>query len=663
MNRLFFLGLLLTQLTGWAQHPALLPLPRELTWTKSAFVLTGYVQIKTNQTGIRPAADSIARFVREVGHIAVNDFVAPDHGGKLIELLLEPDGTFSQRPEGYALTITSQSVQLRAATVQGLYWGYQTIRQLYTRKPRPSLAGCTITDYPAFPIRGFMHDVGRSFIPLERLKQHISVLARYKINTFHWHLTEDLAWRLASDSLPQLTDSSITARFPGQFYTKQQARELADFCRAHNVLLIPELDMPGHSGAFRRATGYDMQSERGKALIAKLLREVCALFDVPYIHIGTDEVAVKDASFVPEMAAVVRAFGKEVIGWYPGAALDGNAIRQLWIRNDRPLPPMRFIESRNLYFNHFATQADLISLFQRNLCDVPAGTPDRLGAIGCVWNDRKVADVDQIERLNGFYPLMLTLAERAWRGGGQPETEAGTVLRSTATFAEFETRLLAHKTAHFGKLSFPYVRQSGMRWRLSVPYPNGGDLSAQFPPETDATDFPGGDATGATIYLRHTWGPGVVRAYVSDPKPNHTAYAYTYVFSPRRQWVGAWIDFHNYGRSEKDASPPRGAWDYKGSRIWLNGKLLEPPGWLQPGMHPATLETIYTNEPYENRPPMLVQLQKGWNKLLLKLPVGAFQTSDYRLVKWMFTCVFVRSDGMNVTEASDLILSPDRRKK
>ncbi|GAB3501896.1 family 20 glycosylhydrolase [Spirosoma knui] len=526
---------------------------------------------------------------------------------------------------------------MSAATEQGLFWGYRTLQQLLQTKPQSSLAGCEIVDSPAFPIRGFMHDVGRSFIPLERLKQHIAILSRYKINTFHWHLTEDLAWRLASDSIPALTDSAVTRRFPGLFYTKQQARDLVSFCKAHHVLLIPEIDMPGHSAAFQRATGYNMQSDSGKVRVKQLLREVCALFDVPYIHIGTDEVEIKDATFVPEMAAVVRACGKEVIGWYPGAVLDTMAIRQLWMRNDRPIPPVRFIESRNLYFNHFATQADLISMFQQSLCDVPKATPTRLGAIGCIWSDRKLADVDQIERLNGFYPLMLTLAERSWRGGGQAETLAGTVLTDKADFAEFENRLLAHKQMHFTKLIFPYVQQSGLHWRISQPYPSAGDLAARFAPEIEQTDFEGIAATGATIYLRHTWGPGIVRGYVDRPQPNHTVYAYTYVYSPREQQVGAWIDFHNYGRSEKDAAPPAGQWDYKGSRIWLNNQPVAPPVWSTPGRRPTDLETPYTNEPYENRPPTVVLLRKGWNKVLIKLPIGAFQTSEYRLAKWLFT--------------------------
>ena len=660
MIRLTVLFLLIS-LTGNAQHPALLPLPRELAWTNDSFALSGPIRLTMNSADSRPVADSIARFVQQVSRASVGQMANPAKSSKEIELLLEPEGAFKQRPEGYALTILAQSVQLKAATVRGLFWGYQTLRQLYQAKPRPTLAGCVIIDYPAFPIRGFMHDVGRSFIPVDRLKQQIAMLARYKINTFHWHLTEDLAWRLQSESIPNLTNASVMKRFPGQFYTKQQAHELVDFCKSHQVLLIPELDMPGHSAAFRRATGHDMQSEAGKQLVKKLLREVCALFDVPYIHIGTDEVAFKDPSFVPEMAAVVRACGKQVIGWYPGAALDPATIRQLWIRNDKPLPPMRMIESRDLYFNHYSTQADLINLFQRNLCDVPAATPTKLGAIGCVWNDRKLADVDQIERLNGFYPLMLTLAERAWRGGGEFQTKSGAVLTDLAAFAEFEDRLLAHKQQYFTHLIFPYVRQQQLHWRILQPFPNGGDQTARFPPEDGQLDFTGLDATGATIYLRHTWGPGIVRAYIDKPQPNHTAYAYTYVYSPKAQTIGAWVGFHNYGRSEKDASPPAGQWDYHHSKLWVNDREILPPIWETPSRHPTDHEAAYTNEPYENRPPLPISLKKGWNKVLIKLPVGEFSAPDYRLVKWQFTFVFIRPNGLNVEVADKLIYSPFKR--
>lgn len=645
-----------------AAPPALLPAPRQVTWTGEAFSLQGTIRVWTNDVQGFAVADSVASFLKQNGAQAKRSQPNEPNNGARVQLRLEPNGLFKNKPEGYSLTVANRQIVLTAATEQGLFWAYRTLQQLVPTESVRSLAGCRITDYPAFPVRGLMHDTGRSFIPLDTLYQHLDVLSRYKLNTFHWHLTEDLAWRLASDSLPGLTDARTMERDPGKFYTRQQVRELLDFCRQRHIQVIPELDMPGHSGAFRRATGFDMQSEEGKRAVKRIIREVCALFDGPYIHIGTDEVAFRDSAFVPTMVAEVRECGKQAIGWYPGGAMDTLAIRQLWMSAKKPLPTMRIIESRNLYLNHFATQADLISLFQRDFCDVPEATPRHLGAIACIWNDRRPADVAQLEQLNGLYPVLLTFAERTWRGGGQPETEAGVVVVDQAAFAEFEERLLVHKRQHFGQRHFPYVRQSHLHWRIMAPLPNGGNLAARFPPETGKLDYPTIPATGATVYLRHTWGPSVVRAHLNDPQPKHTAYAYTYVYSPKRQRVGLWADFHNYGRSEKDASPPAGAWDYKGSTLWLNDVPVTPPDWQQPGFRPTSLEQPYRNEPYEVREPMLVWLQKGWNKVLIKLPVGAFSTTENRLVKWLYTCVFVRRQGSHWETDDKLIFAPDRKR-
>ncbi|MBO0936376.1 beta-N-acetylhexosaminidase [Fibrella sp. HMF5335] len=664
MRTAFTISLWLLALTPvLAARPALLPAPRQVTWTGEAFSLRRAVRVWARDNQGVAVTDSVTAFLNQHGARAVRKQLDTPDSEAIAELRLEPIGAFSNKPEGYSLTVSNRRIVLTAATEQGLFWAYRTLQQLVLTGEVHSLAGCRIMDYPAFPVRGLMHDTGRSFIPLDTLRQHLDVLSRYKLNTFHWHLTEDLAWRLASDSLPQLTDARTMERDPGRFYTKQQVRELLTFCRQRHIQVIPELDMPGHSAAFRRATGFDMQSEEGKQVVKRLLREVCALFDVPYIHIGTDEVGFRDSTFVPTMVAVVRECGKQAIGWYPGGAMDTLAIRQLWMSAKKPLPSMRVIESRNLYLNHFATQADLISLFQRNVCDVPEATPRHLGAIACIWNDRRPADVAQLEQLNGLYPVLLTLAERTWRGGGQPETDAGVVLTNQSAFAEFEARLLIHKRQHFSERHFPYVRQSRLHWRILAPFPNGGNLAVQFPPEEGKLDYPTIPATGATVYLRHTWGPSVVRAYLRDPQPNHTAYAYTYVYSPKQQHVGMWADFHNYGRSEKDASPPAGAWDYKGSALWLNDVQVTPPDWQQPGFRPTSLEQPYRNESYEVRQPMPVLLRKGWNKVLVKLPVGAFSTPEYRLVKWLFTCVFVRRHGWHWETADDLIFAPDRRIK
>lgn len=155
-----------------------------------------------------------------------------------------------------------------------------------------------------------MHDTGRGFIPFGELKKQIELLARFKINVFHWHLTEDIGWRLESKVFPELTDSSNFERLPGKFYTIEQAKELVQFAKKHQVLLIPEIDMPGHSAAFTRAIGHDMQSEKGMEKLKVLMDEICDVFaDVPYIHIGTDEVHFTNPEFVPEMVRYIRNKG------------------------------------------------------------------------------------------------------------------------------------------------------------------------------------------------------------------------------------------------------------------------------------------------------------------------------------------------------------------
>ena len=125
-----------------------------------------------------------------------------------------------------------------------------------------------------------MQDVGRSYISMEELKREIEILSRFKINVFHWHLTETRHgdWKV---NFPMLNDSVNTIRMPGKYYTLEEARDLVDFCKKHQVLLIPEIDMPGHSAAFVRAFRHDMQSPEGMKILKLLLDEVCETFDVP----------------------------------------------------------------------------------------------------------------------------------------------------------------------------------------------------------------------------------------------------------------------------------------------------------------------------------------------------------------------------------------------
>ena len=330
-----------------------------------------------------------------------------------VELLPVIDGVKLNPDEAYRLSVSGKLIKIEAVTERGVYWALQTLRQLEKKKGKKSLfAGCEIVDWPAFRIRGFMQDVGRSYISVEELKREIEILSRFKINVFHWHLTENQAWRLESKIFPMLNDSINTVRMPGKYYTLEEARELVDFCKQHQVMLIPEIDMPGHSAAFIRTFRHDMQSPEGMKILKLLIDEVCETFDVPYLHIGTDEVAFTNPDFVPEMVSYVRSKGKKVISWNPGWHYKPGEIdmTHLWSYRGKAQPGIPAIDSKFHYLNHFDTFADLVALYNSRIYNKVEGSDDIAGTILAIWNDRMISKEEDMIVQNGFYPSMLAIA-------------------------------------------------------------------------------------------------------------------------------------------------------------------------------------------------------------------------------------------------------------
>lgn len=558
--------------------------------------------------------------------------------------------------EAYHLLITKKGILLEATTPKGMYWGRQTLEQLKTTKNKKIyLPQCDITDWPAFRIRGFMHDVGRSYIPVEELKREISLLSRYKINVFHWHLTENQAWRLESKRYPELNAPENMEREKGKFYTLEEARQLVEFCKQHQVLLIPEIDMPGHSAAFERTFKTDMQSEKGTQILKDIIDEVCATFDVPYLHIGTDEVQFTNPDFVPMMVKYIRDKGKKVISYNPGWNYKPGEIdmTQLWSYRGKAQKGIPAIDCRYHYANHFDTYADLVAMFNSRIYNQPEGSDDLAGCIVAFWNDRYINNTPQLLAENNFYPYMLTLAERAWRGGGNCYFDGkGTLLwedepEQLAAFREFEHRLLWQKKTWLKEVPFPYVCQTQGEWQITDAFPNGGDLNKVFPPEEkedsvyqyEGKTYKTRKIIGNGIYLRHVWGT-LVPGFYANPQENHTAYATRWIYSPKERKTQLMLEFQNYSRSESDLAPHQGTWDYKCSRAWLNGQEIMPPIWENTNTERSN-EITLKNENYMSRPAIDITLKKGWNKLMLKLPVGKFSSKETRLVKWMFTAAIL----------------------
>lgn len=553
---------------------------------------------------------------------------------------------FSSSPEAYRLEVTPEEIRLEGRTLAALHAGLQTLRQLVTDR---GIACGVVEDAPAFPWRGFMVDVGRNYQSVALLKEQIDVMAKLKLNVLHLHLTEDVAWRVESRRHPELNAPETMTRHKGLFYRWEELRELRRYCAERFILLVPELDMPGHSAAFERALEYGMQSTEGSETVLDLLDEFLDELPVPIIHIGADEVRITDESFVPAVTRDLEERGVSVIGWSPGGNYPATVIRQLWSaaeRSEIDNPDVDKIDSRNLYINHMDPLESVVSIYNHALLDRESGEgdPHLLGGELCIWNDRHLPSEQLTNLHNPTYPAMITFAERSWVGGGGTDNRVS--ISSDAAererFGRFEQRLMRFRDREIPELPFPYHPQAEIEWRLFGPYDNGGDPERSFPIETTDPETlrPDTICYGGTLIYRHFWDPEI-KGLMTNPKPNQTIYAYRRIWSDREREAKMWIGFYDYSRSQWPDAFALGSWNALGATIRLNGQAIAPPLWAHAGQT-ADPEIPYFDENYSMRPPTVVRLKKGWNTLLLKVPVTTFESAKwYAPVKWMSTALFL----------------------
>ncbi|MEG1998471.1 MAG: family 20 glycosylhydrolase, partial [Bacteroidales bacterium] len=672
MNRILFLSciLLFFTLSAYATKEHLLPLPQKSNFDENvSFNIKRDIKLTVPETGENDPAivEEITSLITSYG-----GNIVPTSRTK-INVIIVPEVSGAEfQSESYSIDVNTSNITIRATTFRGAYWAVQTLWQL-SEGNDGKIQGCNITDWAAFSLRGYMHDVGRGFIEFEELKKEIIKLSRYKINTFHWHLTDNQGWRLESKVYPQLNANSSFSRLPGKYYTILQAKELVALANKHGITVIPEIDMPGHSLSFRKAMGHSMLTPQGLEEMKALMTEACKIFSgTEWIHIGTDEVRNDDLGsidwtvFVPQIVSHIRSCGKKVASWSPGYNYTSSGIdmTQMWSSGGSILPGVPAIDSRYHYANHYDNYADIVSLYNSTIAEQTKGSSQYAGLIVAIWNDRFLPSDEAIIKQNSLYPAILAAAERSWLGGGKGYfPNIGTTLDSNDMgFINWEERFLYHKNNYLKEEPIAYVKQSNVRWKITDAFPNSGNLLQSFPPENGIADsytyngktYHSKSALGAGIYLRHVWGT-LIPTFYSNPQPNSTAYAYTYVYSPENKQVGVMLEFQNYGRSEADLAPAQGKWDYKESRIWINDKEILPPVWENTHTTRSN-EITLKNENSAARPPINVTLNKGWNKVFMKLPVGQFTVPQVRLLKWMFMCVFTTLDGKNAVDG--IIYSP-----
>jgi len=577
----------------------------------------------------------------------------------------------SSNEEAYKLII-DDDITVIATSNKGAFYAIQTLKQVFRKENNKSkFPKLNIIDWPAFKIRGFMHDTGRNFQSVKQLKEQIEVLAQYKYNVFHWHLTDNPGWRLESKKYPVLQSEEATTRQKGNFYSQDDFKEIFEFCKERNITVIPELDIPGHTEAFRKALNIKtMRDPKVKPILLDLFAELMTLADaseMPYIHIGTDEVKGKIESVsndvLLDIINLIKDSGREVIVWKQGIQVKGDttSINQLWAQH-KGRKGHRFIDSRANYINHLDPFAGMSRLYFQQPCRQPQGDDLALGGVLCVWPDNNIGQERDVLIQNPIYPSMVFYADAIWKGRAKDYPEYWAKLPSQNTqefkdFQAFEKKVIAHRDMYFQGKEFQYVTQIDKNWKLIGPFDHKGDFNKKFPVENSLEEayevngktFNWTDShVGATIHLKHFFG----FQSVTNAKKG-TYYAYTNIYSPDDRMQDFWIGFQGWSRSGRRGgpTPSQGQWHFTNSKIWVNDIEIAPPVWNQPNLERDDHEIPFVDEDYFYRNPTKINLKKGWNKVLLKIPHGG------KSWKWMFTCIPVNTNDGSITEANELKFS------
>ncbi len=330
----------------------ILPRPLELEVEDGAYILTQRTSIVWKGDGAEPVAQYLASVLKPgTGYQLKITTVASGAAGSIT---LQIGASSDLGDEGYTLDSSARGVTIKANTARGLFYGVQTLRQLLpaavmgastATHEKWTVPAVSITDKPRFPWRGMHLDVGRHYFPVKDIKKYIDLIAFYKMNTFHWHLTEDQGWRLEIKKYPRLTEvGSIRAESPKRgnrnqgdgkqygpfFYTQDDVREIVAYAASRHITVVPEIELPGHSlaalvaypdlgctgGPYKVRTRWGVEpdiycagNEKVFAFLEDVLDETLDLFPSEFIHIGGDEAPKQRWDACPKCQARIEAEG------------------------------------------------------------------------------------------------------------------------------------------------------------------------------------------------------------------------------------------------------------------------------------------------------------------------------------------------------------------
>lgn len=331
-------------------QPAIIPAPQtcDLGEGESVLAPETLLALAAELHGWAPNAARLARDVAEDVARSASDADAP-----AITATHDP----SLPAEGYTLDLSPEAWSLTAADVAGAYWAVQTLRQIVADGRVPTLR---CSDAPGYPVRGVMLDVARHFFGVADIERVIDLASRYKLNQVHLHLTDDQGWRLEIENRPLLTERAAANDVDGGeggFLTLADYAHLQDYAEAHNVVVIPEVDVPGHTHAAQVAypeispdgaerepyagievgfSSVHLTSPETWAWLEDVVGTLARHTRGPRIHLGGDEVHTLEReeyhAFLERLGALAAAHGKDLVLWQEAAeaTLPAGTLLQYW---------------------------------------------------------------------------------------------------------------------------------------------------------------------------------------------------------------------------------------------------------------------------------------------------------------------------------------------
>lgn len=477
-------------------NTTIIPQPQEMELLEGSFTFDQNTSIYADST-FHVAVNFLRNYMQNGAGIALGTSTKDEAN---ITFALDPE----LPSEGYTLDISEEKIQIKAADASGAFYATQTIRQMLPAQlelanavtnQSISINAVKIVDAPTFRYRGMHLDVARHFFDKEFVKEYIANLSMLKMNYFHWHLTEDQGWRIEIKKYPRLTthaayrDETLIGHYNtspqefdgkryGGFYTQEDIKEVVAFAEAHNVTIIPEIEMPGHAQAAISAypelgcTGEAVPvatkwgvfeniycpNQKTFSFLEDVLTEVMDLFPGEFIHIGGDEAPKKQwkecshcqklirdlnlkdenglqSYFIKKIEAFVNSKGKKIIGW--DEILEGglapNATVMSWRGTEGAVEAAKeghdviLTPGSHAYFDHY--QADLSDeplaiggflplkkVYSFNPIPVELTTEESKYVLGAQGNvwTEYMPTTDQVEYM--AFPRILAMSEVVWRG-------------------------------------------------------------------------------------------------------------------------------------------------------------------------------------------------------------------------------------------------------